>query len=119
MRFGDYFKEKRIKLGKSLRQFCLKHNLDAGNISKLERGKLSPPTSKEKIKEYAAYLHIKIGSQDWQIFKDLASVGAGRIPEDLQETELVESLPIFFRALKDKKLSKEELEKLIDKIKEA
>lgn len=119
MNFGEFFKAKRIELGKTLRQFCLEYNLDPGNISKLERGKLSPPTSEDKLKEYASYLHIKIGGSEWQTFKDLASFGAGKIPEYLREEEFVESLPIFFRALKGKKFSKEELQKLIDKIKEA
>lgn len=117
--FGEFFKEKRIALGKTLRQFCLDHTLDPGNISKIERGKLRPPASEEKLKEYARYLKIEIGSKKWHTFKDLASVGAGRIPEDLKDKELLARLPVFFRTLRDKKFSKEELNELIKKIRES
>lgn len=117
--FGEFFKQKRISSGKTLRQFCLDHDLDPGNISKIERGKLPPPASEDKLKEYARYLKIKIGSQEWQTFKDLASIGAGRIPEDLKDEELLARLPVFFRTLRDKKFSKEELNALIKKIRES
>lgn len=118
MTFGAFFKEKRIQLGKSLRQFCIEHDLDPGNISKLERDKLPPPTSGEKLRKLASYLKIDAGSSDWEIFKELAFVGAGRIPDDL-EKEVIDKLPIFFRALKGKKFSKKELNKLIDRIKKS
>ncbi len=53
-RFGDFFAElRRRQAGKSLRQFCLHHDFDPGNISKIERGRLSPPRSPEKLATYA------------------------------------------------------------------
>lgn len=33
--FGNYFKERRISIGKTLRHFCAEHGLDAGNIARL------------------------------------------------------------------------------------
>lgn len=48
-RFGKYFKEARIKKRITLREFCRKNNLDAGNMSKYERGLLLPPTDPAKI----------------------------------------------------------------------
>jgi len=117
--FGDLFKQKRIALGKTLRQFCQEHLLDPGNISKMERGKLAPPSSEEKLKEYAKYLKIKIGSTEWQKFKDLAAINAGKIPKDMQDKELLARLPVFFRALRDKKFSKKDLMDLIKKIRES
>ncbi len=116
--FGEFFKAKRIALGKTLRQFCLDHELDPGNVSKLERGKMTPPASEEKLREYAEYLDIAIGSSEWHNFKDLASLAAGKLPEDIDE-ELLGRLPVFFRTLKDKKFTKEELDKLIRKIRES
>ena len=35
--FGEFFKQKRIVLGMTLRQFCAENGLDPGNISKIER----------------------------------------------------------------------------------
>ena len=57
--FGEFFKQKRISLGKTLRQFYQEHDLDPGNTSKMERGILPAPAAEEKLKEYAKYLNIK------------------------------------------------------------
>lgn len=117
--FGEFFKAKRVALGKTLRQFCFENGFDPGNISRIERGVALPPQSEEKLKEYAQCLDIAIGSKEWDDFQDLACVGAGKIPKDLIEKEIVASLPVFFRALKNKKFTKIELDKLIKKIKES
>ncbi|OGV98178.1 MAG: hypothetical protein A2W53_06325 [Nitrospinae bacterium RIFCSPHIGHO2_02_39_11] len=34
--FGEFFKQKRIGLKKTLRQFCAENKLDPGNISKMK-----------------------------------------------------------------------------------
>jgi transcriptional regulator with XRE-family HTH domain len=117
MKFGKYFKECRIALKKTLRQFCLKNKLDPGNISKLERGLLSPPQSREKLEEYAKFLKIKKGSDEWYTFFDLAAAETGRIPDDLmEEKEIEDKLPIFFRTLRGQKVPNEKLEELIKKL---
>ncbi|HHT9126565.1 MAG TPA: helix-turn-helix domain-containing protein [Candidatus Brocadiia bacterium] len=116
--FGSFFKEKRIELGLMLRQFCEKYNLDAGNISKLERGRLSPPKD-EILKKYAKLLNLKEGNDDWYLFFDLAAAEAGRIPKELREKDIVARMPVLFRTLRGKKISKSKLDKLIKLIKES
>ena len=74
--FGEFFKEKRIALKKTLRQFCAENKLDPGNISRLERGLMPPPQGSDKLEEYARYLQIKKGSDDWYQFFDLARIEA-------------------------------------------
>ncbi len=116
--FGSFFKQKRISLDKSLRQFCEDHGLDAGNISKLERDKLPAPISEDKLKQYARFLGIN--DVEWCHFKDLAAMSAGRIPPEIaSDKELLSRLPIFFRTLKDKKFTEDELQELIKRIKES
>jgi transcriptional regulator with XRE-family HTH domain len=116
--FGEFFKSKRIALRKTLRQFCLENKLDPGNISKLERGHLPPPTSTEKLEHYARCLKIKEGSDDWYEFFDLAHACAGRIPKDiLSDKDALAKLPLVFRTLKGQKLTKEQLGKLAKEIK--
>jgi len=117
--FGEFFKQKRIALGKTLREFCMENELDPGNISKIERGRMAPPQSEDKLKELAEALDIKVGSEDWQTFQDLAAICAGKIPEDLKDNELLVRLPVFFRTLKDKKFTEEELKELIEKIRKS
>lgn len=121
--FGEFFKKRRINLGLSLREFCEKNDLDPGNISKLERGKLPPP-KEAKLKEYAKYLKLKKENEKWHEFFELAAIASKKLPPEFSKTEVVEKLPIFFRTVRGlfffegKKLSKEKLEKLIEIIKE-
>lgn len=116
--FGRFFKEKRIALGLTLRQFCEKHNLDAGNMSKIERGILPPP--KDKIlKRYANLLKLKEGTDDWYLFFDLAAAEAGKLPKDLMEKDVLARMPVLFRTIRGRKISKNKLDKLIKLIKES
>ena len=118
--FGEFFKVRRITIKKTLRQFCIGNGLDPGNISKLERGLLPPPQSREKLEEYASYLKIKKGSDDWYTFFDLAAAETGRIPEDIMTKKKIEDkLPILFRTLRGQKVSDDKLEELIKLLKDA
>jgi transcriptional regulator with XRE-family HTH domain len=117
--FGDFFKSKRIERGFTLREFCKTYDLDPGNISKMERGLLEPPNSREKLEEYANYLRLKKGSSDWYELFDKAAACKGKIPEEfLDNTEIINSLPIIFRTFRSKKISKEVVKDLIEKIKQ-
>jgi transcriptional regulator with XRE-family HTH domain len=116
--FGEFFKKKRIAKGFTLREFCRQFGFDPGNISKLERGMLPPPDSKEKLEEYARALGLKTGSGDWYEFFDLAAASKGMIPGELMDDEeLVKSLPLIFRTFRNKRVSKKAVDELIDKLK--
>ena len=114
--FGAFFKAQRIALGKTLREHCLEHRLDPGNISKLERGLLPPPQSREKLEEYARSLKLKEGSSDWYQLFDLAAVETGRIPADLQDEKLLRKLPAIFRTLRGQKLTEKQLSSLAERL---
>lgn len=118
--FGEYFRELRAKRNMPLRQFCLANGYDAGNISKLERGFLPPPTSDDKLRDYAHALRIKKGSEEWINFFDLAAVSRREIPSDIMADErLVKRLPLVFRTLRGQKVDEKNLDALVDKIKKA
>ncbi|NQT06910.1 MAG: hypothetical protein HQ575_05150 [Candidatus Omnitrophica bacterium] len=117
--FGGFFKEKRIELSLTLRQFCENNDLDAGNISKMERGILPPPKAEELLKKYAKSLNLKEGTDDWYLFFDLAAAETGRFPKELMEKDVLKRMPLLFRTLRGKKLTKEKLDKLIRIIKES
>jgi transcriptional regulator with XRE-family HTH domain len=116
--FGIFFKEKRRKLGLTLREFCRINGFDAGNISKLERGLLSPPQSREKRLQYAKALEITERSDDWLQFCDLATTSAGKIPPDIiSNKELMNALPVLFRTARRRNLNEEDLKKLVEVVK--
>jgi transcriptional regulator with XRE-family HTH domain len=115
MSFGEFFKAMRERRGLTLRKFCVENGLDPGNISKLERGILPAPQSREKLGEYAGFLGIIEGSDEWYEFFDLASADAGRIPPDIMsDEELVRRLPLVFRTIRGQKVSREKLKKLAE-----
>jgi transcriptional regulator with XRE-family HTH domain len=114
--FGAFIKDRRIKQGITLREFCQQNGFDPGNYSKLERG-MFPPPREEKVREYARALQIREGSDDWITLFDLAAVGSGQIPKDvLDDKELVSRLPVLCRTIGSKQMSPEKLDALIEKI---
>ena len=115
--FGEFFKTKRQVLGLTLREFCLKHHLDPGNLSRLERGVLPPPQDRKLLEQYAEHLEIKSGSAGWYTFFDLAAAAKGRLPEDLlEDEEVVAKLPLVFRTLRGKRLTEKQLDELVKKV---
>ena len=118
--FGPFFHARRIATGLTLRQFCEKYELDAGNISKLERGLLLPPVSRKKLEQYARYLGLKRGSDDWHQFFDLAAAGRGRIPSELMARKgIVDKLPVLFRTLRGNQVDETMLDELVKAIRKS
>ena len=118
--FGAFFKACRVKSGITLRAFCNMHGFDPGNISRLERGRMPPPTSEEKLTEYAEALGIERGSDDWYEFFDRAAAERGRIPADLlSDEELLGKMPVLFRTLRGDKFDASQLDDLIERIRRA
>jgi transcriptional regulator with XRE-family HTH domain len=118
--FGEFIRMRRTALRLSLRSFAEKAGLDAGNASRLERGRVAPPESQELLNRIASALELRRGSSEYQQLFDLAAAAKGRIPEDLlSDEEVAARLPILFRTLRSKPLSGEQLDKLIDSIRRA
>lgn len=117
-KFGELLKEYRLRAGFSLREFCARSGFDAGNYSKLERGKFAPPDSEQRVQMYAVALGLKPGSDDWMTLFDAASAERGRIPEDIMTDEdIVESLPALFRTIRSEQQAGIDLDDLIKRIK--
>ncbi len=119
MRFGEFFRKRRMALGLTLRKFCLQSRLDPGNISRLERGLLPPPQDHDKLESYAGLLKIERGSGDWYEFFDLAAAETGRIPDEImQDRELVGKLPIVFRTLRGERVPDDKLDELVRRLRQ-
>jgi len=118
--FGKRFKQLRQKTGKTLRQFCLEHNLDPGNYSKLERGKSLPPKSREKLEKLANFLNIEEGSDEWYNFFDDAAACSGTIPKYIMDDEeLSVKLPLVFRTIRGERVDSKKLKQLAEIIRQA
>ena len=115
--FGAVIKSLRIERGIGLREFCRRLSYDASNWSKIERGVLAPPQDEEKLNQIAEVLGIEENSDLYAELKDKAAIDAGIIPKDiLSDQETLNALPMFFRTVRSEKPTREELEKLIEKI---
>lgn len=118
--FGEYFRQKRIALGFTLRSFCERYSYDPGNISRLERNILSPSIDTEKLAGYATALKIPRDSEEWTTFFDLAHAAKGKVPEDLLKSpHILSILPAFYRTARGGKLNKEKIKQLIKLINNA
>ncbi|OGP67710.1 MAG: hypothetical protein A2W27_10860 [Deltaproteobacteria bacterium RBG_16_44_11] len=120
VKFGEFFKKIRHKNDMTLRQFCLKYELDPGNISKIERGRAAPPSSRKILEKYASFLGIEENSDDWYEFFDLAAACSGKLPPDvMSDAQLVEKLPLFFRTIRGQKLDSKKLDELAELIRKS
>jgi len=115
--FGEFARQKRIQLGLTLREFCRRHGYDVVNMSKVERGRLSPPQKRSYLERYAQALGVQEGSDDWMTFFDLASSCAGRVPDRvMSDPELLPKLPLIFRTISGKPVSSQKLRELAEEI---
>jgi len=119
MIFGEFFKNKRMQTGLSLRQFCDQKGLDSAYISRIENSIIPAPAKDILLKGLAKALGIEVNSPEWIEFFDLASLSKGQIPDDIQEEfpEVLNYLPSFLRSTKKEKVTKEDITKLLSLIK--
>jgi len=117
--FGNTLKSLRIKSELGLREACKLTGYDPSNWSKIERGKMLPPSDAKVLEKWAKALKLK-DEKDIHNFVDQAIIAQGMIPSDvLSEQEIVNHLPAFFRTLRNKKPTKKEIERMIEIIKKA
>jgi len=118
--FGRFFKKMRMRREMTLRDFCRDCGLDPVNISKLERGVLPPPRSREKLEQYAKCLQLEEGGDEWYEFFDLAATCAEKIPESIMsDKQLVDKLPLIFCTQRGRKVSIDQLDTLIEMMRKA
>ena len=116
--FGALFKGLRLKKGYTLREYCRTYDYDPAYISRIERGKTAPPLDSKALRRFALSLGLKENTNEFSDFVTLASVCAGRIPEDvMSDEELLGALPVLLRTTKGQQLTEDRLDALIEEIK--
>jgi len=116
--FGTFIKELRLQREITLREFCRNSGQDPSNWSKTERGIIPPPKSKIVLEQIADVLGLLPGEDDYNTLFDLSAISF--IPKNIieDEKEILEMLPVFFRTVRGDPPTKEELQKLLDLIKQ-
>ena len=117
--FALFFESLRQRNRLTLREFCKKAGADPANISRMERGAMPPPKSRDILDRYATVLGLKEGSDDWYLFFDLAAVAQGAVPQDLlNDAQVARSLPLFFRTLRGQKPTPDEMQRIAEKLRQ-
>ena len=112
--FGGFIKELRLNRRISLRTFSETIGWDAGNYSKLERGKLPAPTDPAKLEPIRKALDLHSDSEEWRELIRLSSLSRGEVPPRvLSDQELLGKLPALFRTLEGDAIDESVLEELI------
>jgi transcriptional regulator with XRE-family HTH domain len=119
MGFGKNIKNLRLKQKLSLREFSRQINKDASNWSKIEREVIPPPQDEENLMKIAQVLGVPTESDQYSTLRDLAAIDSGIIPRDLlNDEEALKSLPIFFRTIRNKRPTEQQLRDLIESIRQ-
>jgi len=120
LQFGKVLKELRIKKELSLREVCKLTGYDASNWSKVERGRIAPPSDKQTLAKWAKALGLSQKDKQFNEFIDQAQIAQGIIPSDMMmDNNAIQLMPAFFRTLRNKKPTKEEIDRLVELIKNA
>lgn len=118
LKFGKILNELRIKKELSLRDVCKETGYDPSNWSKIERGIISPPADEKILIKWAKILGLTL--KQAKEFIDEAKISQGIIPQDiLSQPNAVKCLPAFFRTLRNEKPTKQEIDRLIELIRNA
>jgi transcriptional regulator with XRE-family HTH domain len=87
--FGNYFRQRRMAMGLSLREFCRRNGFDQGNVSRMERGLTPAPRSQALLEAYAQSLRLTAASPEWNDFMSLASIESVALPQPIQKNAVV------------------------------
>lgn len=103
----------------TLRQFCKNKGLDPAYISRLENDIISAPSKESLLRTLAKAIEIKENTPEWVEFFDLASASKGEMPKDIKQEfpEVLTYLPAFLRSVKRNKVTKEDVEELVELVK--
>ncbi len=109
--FGKFLRELLINEKMSLRELARRTNIDASNLSKMERGVIYPPKKKKTLSKLANALNLN--EENKRKLFDYAEQVNGLLPDDLQSIRQNEAIPLLLRAIDNRKLDYETTKKLV------
>lgn len=111
--FGDFIRSKRVANRITARQASQMAGTLPSNFSKLEHGALAPPKERNKLSAIAQAIGIE--GSDEATFFDLAAMANNSIPADIADIiSRNDALPLLLRTIGNKRLSKEQIDRLVE-----
>jgi transcriptional regulator with XRE-family HTH domain len=118
--FGAFIKEKRLALRMTLREFCIENGFDAVNMSRLERGRLRAPQSRQRLEQCARALGIAAESDDWhKLFRLAAAEADMRLWRPVSDEEVVRKLPLLLGRPCGERILEDRLRALVELVRES
>jgi len=119
-RFGQYLRKLRLDSGFGLRTFAETIGMKPSNLSRIETGRIGPPTSADRIAAIAEALGLGEDSPECTQLNDLAAEARpGRVPPDVEDYAGHQSgVPLLLRTAKGKQLDEAEFRRLAEYIEE-
>lgn len=116
--FGEYLKKLRLDKDFGLRDFARRIGMDVGNLSRIERSKVSPPRSLEILGRMREALGLLESSAEWTKLCELSREDQpDRLAPDVAEYAAGRRfVPLLMRTVSNKKLTDTELLELARKI---
>jgi len=120
VQFGPYLRKLRLEAGFGLRAFAETVGMKPSNLSRLETGRIAPPTSAERIAQIAEALGLEEDSAEFKQLNDLASQARpGTLPPDVEDYAARKpGVPLLLRTAKGKQLDEAEFRRLAEYIEE-
>ena len=116
-KFGVMLREMRAKNAITLRELSMVSDVDLGYLSRLERGSVPPPQKNELLESIIT--GVRATQEEAQSLRDQADQDNKAFPRDIADRmKEMEGVPLLLRTVANKELSKEELEKITEYIKE-
>lgn len=118
--FGPYLRKLRLERRIGLRAFAKAIGVLPSNLCHIESGIHNAPRNEKLLRRIVKTLKLKAGSAEYEQLFNL-SARAGELPADVKEyfceKDLMGELPVMARTIKNKKLTRKDIEKLIEDIK--
>jgi transcriptional regulator with XRE-family HTH domain len=112
MNFGELLRTYRLKKEITLREFANMTEIDSAYLSRVERGTISPPQKEQLLT--AIIEALELTKEEAQILRDQAATENKAFPEDVAEkVKQVPGIPMLLRTVANKKLTPEEMERII------
>jgi transcriptional regulator with XRE-family HTH domain len=113
--FGEFVKSTRLQNKIIAREAAQNAGMLPSNFSKIEHGALAPVQDAEKQKKLAAAIGILPNTETAAQFFDLAGRATRSVPVDLAEIiSENDARPLLLRTISSKRLTEEEIKKLIE-----
>lgn len=112
--FGRLIRLRRGELEMRLGELARRADLDAGNLSRIENGRVPPPQNEAVLSRIFMALDLEADGPTAKHLRDVAAIENGRIPHDIvADEQIMAQMPLLLRSVAKHRLNPEEVDRLV------